>query len=118
MEDIYCTVPVSFLAGKNLKHLNASHNDLTDVGAKLAKCPRLETLNLSFNRLVSFPTSVTRMKLLQHLDISFNDVEQLPESFGEANKLTTLNVSNNLLLSFPGGKTTALSYVYLHDCLN
>lgn len=111
----------------NLRHLNVSHNELTELPDWLNGCHQLRTLFANNNRLQSLPDHlfcsdngslhtlhlgynklqtlplIPRRKLpLQELFLQSNILEELPENFFYAcENLIILNVSSNNLQTLP-----------------
>ncbi|KAH9784861.1 putative LRR receptor-like serine/threonine-protein kinase [Citrus sinensis] len=76
------------LSGINLRSISPTFGDLLD----------LKTLNLSFNRLTSFGSSLGNLDSLQVLDLQNNSLQgTLPDGLGDLENLHLLNVENNKL---------------------
>ncbi|KAG9396602.1 Leucine rich repeat [Carpediemonas membranifera] len=104
----------------NLIHLDLSHNMLDDL-SEMKPIPSLETINLSFNRLMALPDFLGQCTKLhtveaEHNSIRFvpampealtelrmgnNQLSGLPESLLECRKLSVLVVSDNSIESLP-----------------
>lgn len=80
--------------GKNLKLLDLSSNELTEVPDPIIKLRSLVTLRLSTNLLQSLPQSLGCLDALKFLDVSKNNLSKLPGSIRNL-RLTTLNIANN-----------------------
>lgn len=57
---------------KNLRILNASHNNMTGVPAEIGQLRNLEVLNLSYNQLTGLPNELGNLKNLKTLDLRGN----------------------------------------------
>uniref|UniRef100_A0AC34RK44 Leucine rich repeat protein n=1 Tax=Panagrolaimus sp. JU765 TaxID=591449 RepID=A0AC34RK44_9BILA len=90
---------------RTLKHLNVSHNRITDVERFLSFMTQLDFLDLSFNSLSVFP-SINDLQKLSILDLSNNQITHLPPLKSllnlktlkmNSNNVTTLNTLSNAL---------------------
>lgn len=112
---------------KNIRHIDVSHNNLTEIPEWLNCCHQLRTLyannnnismlpdnlfqnengmlhtiQLACNRLSRLPPMPRKILPLQELYINGNQIEDLPEFFFAAcENLILLNVSSNKLLTLP-----------------
>ncbi len=57
---------------KNLKKLDASHNQMTGVPAEIGQLENLETLDLSGNKLTGLPNELGNLKKLKTFNLSGN----------------------------------------------
>ena len=80
-----------------------SRNQLTFISRGICRLP-LQTLLISYNRLVSLPEELSRISSLAELDVSYNELSSLPSRMGELVKLKYLDLRNNLLVNLPIGK--------------
>lgn len=66
---------------------------------------KLETLNLSRNKLVSLPASLCKLSALRRLYVNDNqlDFEGIPSGIGKLGNLEIFSASNNQLEMIPEG---------------
>jgi len=57
----------------NLEELNLSRNKLKKF-PNLAKCPRLQILNLSYNKISTIKYELRNLRILEQIDISYNNI--------------------------------------------
>ena len=75
-----------------LINLNISHNKLTSFPDYFAES-RLEYLTLSHNSFCSVPNSCTKLQTLRHLDISYNvNIHVMPHELGGLPNLRSLRI--------------------------
>lgn len=88
--------PILNLSRLQLSDLNLEH--ISD-----SKRKRIEQLQLAYNGLTVFPTSICLLSNLEYLDISNNALTAVPEEILQLTKLKTLVAKNNHLdeTSFP-----------------
>ncbi|XP_069711792.1 malignant fibrous histiocytoma-amplified sequence 1 isoform X2 [Phaenicophaeus curvirostris] len=91
-----------------LAELDLSHNRLRGLGdgAALAALRGLRKLSLSHNELGAEgpgppPPSLGELPRLEELDLSFNRLRRLPEGLSRLRRLRALDVDHNLLPCFP-----------------
>ncbi|KAJ1565921.1 hypothetical protein HK096_006731 [Nowakowskiella sp. JEL0078] len=97
-EDLKPTDPNSPLFPQ-LKHLDISHNNLTDISALvLSQLPFCTELNLSFNKFESIPSSITTLTELQDLDFSGNKISSLLIPIHTFEKIQTKSFKNLYVL--------------------
>ncbi|CAG2167094.1 unnamed protein product [Oppiella nova] len=103
-QDLFCPLA-------SLKHLNLTHNRLSDFGSFGLIDPatgqlclqELQRLDLSYNHIqVLSETGVASLKSLQALYLQNNRISELAElSFSALKKLHKIDLSNNLLQTIP-----------------
>ena len=57
---------------------------------------------MSYNQLVSLPTSIQKLNQLEWLYLARNKLTELPSEIGDLKKLRSLDVTDNQLVSLPG----------------
>merc|ERR1711881_211913 len=91
--------------GAHLQRLNLSHNRLENCDEWLngeTKFERLETLDLSDNKLTAIDEGATKgLSSLRDLNVSYNQLTELPTSIADMTDLKKINVSNNRLETLP-----------------
>ena len=72
-----------------------SDNKLTELPSEIGDLKELRKLYVSFNHLVSLPTSIQKLNQFEELDLSDNKLTELPSEIGDLTELRRLYVSNN-----------------------
>ena len=85
----------------NIKRLDMSGYDLTNLPSSIGKLRNLERLNLQGNNLTKLPESIGNLRKLKDLDLSENDLTKLPSFIGNLTKLRELDLGDNKLTSLP-----------------
>ena len=85
----------------NIKRLDMSGYDLTNLPSSIGKLLNLERLDLQGNNLTKLPESIGNLRKLKDLDLSENKLTSLPESISNLTKLRELNLGDNQLTSLP-----------------
>ena len=83
------------LSIKTLQHFDISENGLTDLPLDITLLIDLETLNCSYNRLITIPDLFEQLKHLKEVDLSFNLFKQLPNVIYTLKFLIRLNCEHN-----------------------
>lgn len=108
-----------------MKKLDVSYNDLTMLPPKLFNYFALETLDLSYNRIISVSSNVILPNNLRYLILSHNNISNwfnfMPKTFlRSAPNLESLDLSGNLLGSFTDDRiwliSSSLKRLDLSDC--
>ena len=93
-----------------LRTLNLSHNAMVELGCSAdllaLRLPRLETLNLSHNRLKLVPPALSGCRALRDVDLSANNISATDDAAllrGSATTLERLSLADNRLLAAPAG---------------
>ncbi|KAJ8339964.1 hypothetical protein SKAU_G00345970 [Synaphobranchus kaupii] len=98
-------VPECLFYSQDITHLNLRHNFLSLEGAgglqNLSRFSQLKSLNLSHNRLGSFPECVCDIPSLTELNLSCNGIHTLPGQIGNLQSLQTLSLDGNHLSTLP-----------------
>lgn len=89
----------------SLCYLDVSHNDIGSFPAdNLVSAdklwPNLVKLDISYNRLFTFPGYIFHLPVLFYLNTSHNCLESIPDDFWFSTHLENVNFSNNNLRSF------------------
>ena len=100
---------------KDIKELNLSSNQLTELLSEIGNLARLTHLYLNNNQLTELPREIGNLTQLTNLDLSNNKLTQLPNEIGNLTQLNVLYLSNNQLTELPReiGQLTQLTYLYL-----
>ncbi|XP_048886079.1 PH domain leucine-rich repeat-containing protein phosphatase 2 isoform X1 [Brienomyrus brachyistius] len=109
-------VPEYLFYSQDVTHLNLRHNFMRLEGPgglhQLKRFSQLKSLNLSHNRLGTFPDSVCDIPSLTELNLSCNGLQTVPAHIGNLQSLQTLSLDGNHLDSLPeelGGLTQLCS---------
>ncbi|SFV57590.1 COG4886: Leucine-rich repeat (LRR) protein [hydrothermal vent metagenome] len=85
----------------NLKNLDISHKNLTQLPEELSKLSNLEILNISDNQIYQLPYSIVKLRNLVYLNLAHNNLTRLPKNIGKLSKLEVLDLENNKLTKLP-----------------
>lgn len=92
------TVPVKdILSLKKVQSLDLSANKLRSLPDDFGLLTNLVKIDLSGNALTFLPESFGQLTQLQHLDLYKNELTELPLSFGRLKKLQWLDIKDNPL---------------------
>lgn len=83
-----------------LEQLDISSNQITALPEANCLPQSLKTLNISNNKLATFPSPASPLPLLEKLDLSFNEITILP-SLVQFPSLKALNISSNQIAALP-----------------
>eukprot|EP00164_Ancoracysta_twista_P001767 GFYU01002320.1.p1 GENE.GFYU01002320.1~~GFYU01002320.1.p1 ORF type:complete len:893 (-),score=187.31 GFYU01002320.1:336-3014(-) len=99
----------------SLRELDVGCNYLSRLPDGLAPLKTLSFLNLFQNSFTELPESVCEIPQLKSLSISYNDIEQLPASIGNITSLRELHCAGTGLTTLPQslGKLTSLTSLFL-----
>ena len=102
---------------KDIKILNLSYNNLTQLPVEIRHLTQLTTLNLSHTNLTHLPVEIGQLTQLTTLNLSNNKLTIFPVDIGQLTHLTTLDLSNNKLtiLSVEIGQLTHLTTLDLNS---
>ncbi len=98
-----------------LTELDLSFNKLTSFPPEIWNLTKLKELDLSFNKLISLPPEIGNLTNLTRLNLRNNELTSLPAEIVNLTKLTTLTLYENKLTSLPPeiGKLTNLTFLFL-----
>jgi hypothetical protein len=88
-------------ASTNVRYLNLSRLDLTQLPPEIGRLTNLHSLYLSYNNLTSLPPEIGQLSNLQLLDLRHNNLTSLPPEIGQLANLEELYLSYNDLTSLP-----------------
>ncbi|XP_067905406.1 PH domain leucine-rich repeat-containing protein phosphatase 2-like isoform X1 [Heterodontus francisci] len=96
-------LPEYLFFSQDITHLNLRHNFMqADAGlCILNRFTQLKSLNLSNNKLVTFPASLCEISTLTEVNLSCNRIQNIPEEIGNLQNLQTLILDGNCLQSLP-----------------
>lgn len=84
-----------------LKELNLSGLNLTEIPAEVFDLKDLTLLELSQNQLTQLPKEIWKLKNLQALDLNHNQLTQLPKEIWKLKNLIILFLQYNQLTDLP-----------------
>ncbi len=104
-------------ARDEVKKLNLSGIELTELPAEIGQLTNLKVLDLSHNSLSSLPAEIGQLTNLTYLSLINNSLSNLPAEIGQLTNLTELDLSYNSLSSLPAEivQLTKLTYLYLSN---
>lgn len=92
---------MSIFSLPNLKVLDLSSNQLTNIFDEVSKAKSLVEFRLTGNQINQLPENFGGMESLEVLDLKGNKLTTLPASICNLSKLTKLNLDENLLTEVP-----------------
>ena len=102
-KNLFTDIPVELQNMNQLVHLDLSENDIVTLDG-ITGPNRLDTLNLSYNRITQLSESLLMLDKLQVLLLAGNRLTELPEFLNGFAYLNYLDVSDNPSLSFDAEK--------------
>lgn len=95
-----CTISnTDFSAFVNLKVLDVSHLNLTEIPQGLSSLPRFYSLNVSYNSIADL-SRLNLLTNLEELNISGCNLIKVPQEINNFLNLKNLNLSNNAIAEF------------------
>ncbi|XP_038662467.1 PH domain leucine-rich repeat-containing protein phosphatase 2-like isoform X1 [Scyliorhinus canicula] len=96
-------LPEYLFFSQDITHLNLRHNFMqADVGlCNLNRFTQLKSLNLSNNKLTTFPASLCEISTLTEVNLSCNRIQNIPEEIGNLQNLQTFILDGNCLQALP-----------------
>jgi Leucine-rich repeat (LRR) protein len=91
----FSDIPDDFNALENLEHLRLNGNTLDHIPEVIFEMQSIRILDLSYNSIQRVPYGITKMKNLEFLDVSFNKVEFVSLFMASLRKLEVFNLDNN-----------------------
>ena len=86
---------------KQVKKLNLSGQNLTEIPAYVFEYTNLTKLVLSRNSISKIPKEIAKFKKLEVLDLTYNNLTEIPAPVFKLPKLRVLSVGHNKLRKFP-----------------
>lgn len=98
-------VPQCLYNMPNLRRLNLSENDISELSPEVEFWKKLEALNLSRNKLTALPQMICKLSQLRRLYLNDNllDFDGIPGGIGKLCNLEIFSASNNHLEMIPEG---------------
>ncbi|XP_072452240.1 PH domain leucine-rich repeat-containing protein phosphatase 2 [Chiloscyllium punctatum] len=96
-------LPEYLFFSQDITHLNLRHNFMqADAGlCNLNRFTQLKSLNLSNNKLKTFPASLCEISTLTEVNLSCNRIQNIPEEIGNLQNLQTFILDGNCLQDLP-----------------
>ena len=96
-------VPDALYSLLNLRRLNLSDNQITELSTAIELWTKLETLNICRNKLSAIPASLCKIVTLRRLYLNDNqlDFEGIPSGIGKLSSLQVFSAANNRLEMIP-----------------
>lgn len=96
-------LPEYLYFSQDITHLNLRHNFMhADTGlCHLNRFTQLKSLNLSNNKLTTFPTSLCEIGTLTEVNLSCNKIHNIPKEIGNLQNLQTFILDGNCLQTLP-----------------
>ncbi|MCP4437745.1 MAG: leucine-rich repeat domain-containing protein [Aureispira sp.] len=118
VEDCHDLIPIEFLARRDNLKLHRIPTD-SPLFQQLDQHANLKSLDLSFNKLKTFPLNICNCLFLKYLTLSDNRFQQLPTEIGQLQKLKTLRLNKNELIKLPDsiGELSSLRILTLSENL-
>ncbi|GAB1609232.1 leucine-rich repeat-containing protein 57-like [Argonauta hians] len=85
---------------KKLECLSVDNNNLTRLPPSMGSLMSLRTINVSNNRIDTFPEQLCQLKNLDSVNFSCNNITRLPSSIGNLQAIE-LNLNQNQLSTLP-----------------
>ena len=83
-------IPASIRELRHLLSLKATQLGLLNVDNEIGSLKKLQTLDLSYNKIKAIPTSIGELGNLRLLNFGANHIATIPNSIGQLNKLEEL----------------------------
>ena len=102
----------------NLRKLNLSHKDLTEIPDEVYRLKLLRVLDLSYNNLTVIPESIFKLPHLRTLVVSHNHISSLPFALGTSSIQDLIVDYNNIDFILPITLTGLRNLIISHNRLN
>uniref|UniRef100_A0A3P9HE48 Nischarin n=1 Tax=Oryzias latipes TaxID=8090 RepID=A0A3P9HE48_ORYLA len=96
-----CPVTAVIPVWRNLTTLDMSHNCISTIDSSVRVIPKVEFLDLSYNKLSSVE-NLQHLYNLVHVDLSFNNLRVLEAAHTRLGNIKTLNLAGNQLECLSG----------------
>ena len=102
---------------KDIKNLNLSNNNITQLPVEIGQLTQLTTLHLYNNKLTNLPAEIGQLTQLTTLHLSLNKLTHLPVEIGQLTQLTELILYGNNITQLPVeiGQLTQLTRLFLQN---
>lgn len=109
------SIPIELIKFIQLKRLDLSKNNITQLPPSFIQLNKLEVLDLGKNKLATFPIEICQLNNLKQLKLNRNFFEYIPDCICNLTKLEYLDLWSTPLSEFPEAFTLLKSLKVL-DC--
>lgn len=102
----------------NIRKLNLSHKDLTEIPDEVYRLKQLRVLDLSYNNLTAIPEDIFKLPHLRTLVVSHNHISSLPFALGKSSILDLIADYNNIDFILPISLIGLRKLIISHNRLN
>lgn len=102
----------------NIRKLNLSHKDLTEIPDEVYRLKQLRVLDLSYNNLTVIPEAIFKLPHLRTLVVSHNHISSLPYALGKSSILDLIADYNNIDFLLPITLIGLRKLIISHNRLN
>ncbi len=105
-------------AEEGWKELDLSNKGLTEIPIEeIRQLSRLTSLDLSNNKIMQIPRTITQLSNLNSLYLNSNQITQIPEEIGQLSNLNSLYLNSNQIRQIPEeiGQLSNLNSLYLNS---
>lgn len=102
----------------NIRKLNLSHKDLTEIPDEVYLLKQLRVLDLSYNNLTAIPEDIFKLPHLRTLVVSHNHISSLPFALGKSSILDLIADYNNVDFILPITLIGLRKLIISHNRLN
>ena len=102
----------------NIRKLNLSHKDLTEIPDEVYRLKQLCVLDLSYNNLTAIPEDIFKLPHLRTLVVSHNHISSLPFALGKSSILDLIADYNNIDFILPISLIGLRKLIISHNRLN
>ncbi|GLU18811.1 hypothetical protein SLE2022_350900 [Rubroshorea leprosula] len=95
------SIPDSIGQLSKLESMDLSGNKLRSIPDSIGQLSKLEWMSLSGNQLRSIPDSIGQLSKLEWMSLSGNQLRSIPDSIGQLSKLESMDLFMNQLRSIP-----------------
>src|SRR5579862_1018085 len=98
----------------NLRYINLSHGDISEIPIELSNLCELIHLDLSGNKINKIPIEFVKLLKLKCLNLAINQIETIPYELESLTSLEKLYLNNNLIEEVPVNITKLTNLTVLH----
>lgn len=97
---------------KNLRVLNVSGTNLTELPEEIGECLMLEEITANASQFRSIPNSIGQLERLRIINFAYNQIDSIPQSISNCTYLVRLNLSSNSITTVPNGFGSLVNLTY------